>query len=179
MRVTDAGRYIVTSVDGKAMPITVEEYKQRLAERLVEAAPTLEDFRARWISPPERRALMGRLPDAGRAPLLVRTLEEMTDYDLYDVLAELGYGLAPRTRPQRAEAFTYKHERWLATLPPPATATLKALAGQFARSGTDGLESPQVFDTPEVTRAGGLPALKAFGQPADILRQTKERLFAA
>ncbi len=179
VRVTGAGRYIVTSVDGKAMPITVEEYKQRLAERLVEQAPTLEDFRARWISPPERRALMGRLPDAGRAPLLVRTLEEMTDYDLYDVLAELGYGLAPRTRPQRAEAFTYKHERWLATLPAPATATLKALAGQFARSGTDGLESPQVFDTPEVTRAGGLPALKAFGQPADILRQTKERLFAA
>ena len=98
---------------------------------------------------------------------------------LYDVLAELGYGLAPRARPQRAEAFTYKHERWLATLPAPATATLKALAGQFARSGTDGLESPQVFDTPDVTRAGGLPALKAFGQPADILRQTKGRLFAA
>jgi type I restriction enzyme R subunit len=179
VRVTDAGRYIVTSVDGKAMPITVEEYKQRLAERLVEQAPTLEDFRARWISPPERRALMSGLPDAGRAPLLVQKLDEMTDYDLYDVLAELGYGLAPRTRPQRAEAFTYKHERWLATLPPPATATLKALASQFARSGTDGLESPQVFNTPDVTRAGGLPALKAFGEPADILRQTKERLFAA
>jgi type I restriction enzyme R subunit len=179
VHVTDAGRYIVTSVDGKAMPITVDEYKQRLAERLVEQAPTLEDFRARRISPPERRALMGRLPDAGRAPLLVRTLEDMADYDLYDVLAELGYGLAPRTRPQRAEAFTYKHENWLAALPPPATATLKALAGQFARSGTDGLESPQVFDTPDVARAGGLPALKAFGQPADILRQTKQRLFAA
>jgi type I restriction enzyme R subunit len=145
----------------------------------VEQAPALEDFRARWISPPERRALVGKLPDAGRAPLLVQKLEEMTDYDLYDVLAELGYGLAPRTRPQRAEAFTYKHERWLASLPAPATATLKALAGQFARSGTDGLESPQVFDTPEVRRAGGLSALKAFGQPADILRQTKERLFAA
>jgi type I restriction enzyme R subunit len=179
VRVTDAGRFIVTSVDGKAMPVTIEEYKQRLAERLVAEAPSLEDFRARWISPTERRALMGRLPDAGRAPLLVRTLEDMADYDLYDVLAELGYGLAPRTRPQRAEAFTYKHERWLASLPPPATATLKALAGQFARSGTDGLESPQVFDTPDVTRAGGLAALKALGQPADILRQTKERLFAA
>ena len=98
---------------------------------------------------------------------------------LYDVLSELGYGLVPRTRPHRAEAFTYKHERWLASLPAPATATLKALAGQVVRSGTDGLESPQVFDTPEVTRAGGLPALKAFGQPADILRQTKGRLFAA
>jgi type I restriction enzyme R subunit len=179
VRVTDAGRYMVTSVDGKAMPVTVEEYKQCLAERLVEEAPTLEDFRTRWISPPERRELMGRLPDAGRAPLLVRTLEDMMDYDLYDVLAELGYGLAPRTRPQRAEAFTYKHERWLPTLPSPATATLKALAGQFARSGTDGLENPQVFETPDVTRAGGLPALRALGQPAEILPQTKERLFAA
>ena len=67
----------------------------------------------------------------------------------------------------------------VATCTDTATATLKALAGQFARSGTDGLESPQVFDTPDVARAGGLPALKAFGQPADILRQTKERLFAA
>jgi hypothetical protein len=123
--------------------------------------------------------LMGRLPDAGRAPLLVRTLEDMMDYDLSDVLAELGYGRAPRTRPQRAEAFTYKHERWLAALPSPATATLKALAGQFARSGTDGLENPQVFETPDVTHAGGLPALRALGQPAEILRQTKERLFAA
>jgi hypothetical protein len=27
--------------------------------------------------------------------------------------------------------------------------------------------------------AGGLLALKALGQPSDILRQTKERLFAA
>jgi type I restriction enzyme R subunit len=98
------------------------------------------------------------------------------------VQAAAGARVAPRPlqrRVERAEAFTYKHKRWLASQPAPATATLKALAGQFARSGTEGLESPQVFDTPEVTRAGGLPALKAFGQPADIPRQTKERLFAA
>jgi type I restriction enzyme R subunit len=33
--VTDAGKYILTSVDGKATPVTVEEYKERLAARLV------------------------------------------------------------------------------------------------------------------------------------------------
>src|SRR5207244_13342527 len=100
-------------------------------------------------------------------------------YDLYDVLAELGYGLAPRTRVDRAEAFAYKHDRWLAGLPPPAAATLKAMASQFARAGTDGLENPQIFQTPEVVRAGGLAALKALGKPVDVLHETKERMFAA
>ncbi len=179
VRVTDAGRYIVTQVDGKAMPVTIEEYKGRLAAKLVEEAPTLEKFRARWISPADRRELLGNLPDAGRSPLLVRSLENMTDYDLYDVLAELGYGLNPRTRPERAEAFNYKHAGWLSGLPAPTTATLKALAAQFARAGTDGLENPQVFQTPEVMQAGGLVALKALGKPAEVLHQTKERMFAA
>jgi len=179
VRITDAGRYIVTEVDGRAIPVTVEEYKQRLAARLVEEAPTLEVFRGRWITPVERRKLLGRLPDAGRSALLVRSLEDMAEFDLYDVLGELGYGLAPRRRPERAEAFTYKHAGWLGALPEPASKTLKALAAQFARAGTDGLENPQVFQTPEVAQAGGLPALKALGKPADILRETKERLFAA
>ena len=179
VRVSDAGRYIVTQVDGKALPVTVEEYKSRLAAKLVEEAPTLEKFRARWIAPAERRELLGNLPDAGRSPLLVRSLEEMTDYDLYDVLAELGYGMNPRTRNGRAEAFNYKHAGWLSGLPTPTAATLKALAAQFARAGTDGLENPQVFQTPEVVQAGGLTALKALGKPADVLQQTKERMFAA
>src|SRR5207249_11253009 len=106
-------------------------------------------------------------------------LEQMQDFDLYDVLAELGYGLSPLTRRQRADAFTYKHARWLSDLPGATAATLKALAAQFARAGTDGLENPQVFQTPEVTQAGGLTALKALGKPADVLQQTKERMFAA
>ena len=178
VRVTDAGRYIVTQVDGKAMPVTVEEYKERLAARLVEEAPTLEKFRACWIEPPKRREMLGKLPDAGRSALLVQQLEDMAAFDLYDVLAELGYGLAPRTRVERAEAFAYKHDRWLAGLPAPTAATLKAMASQFARAGTDSLENPQIFQTPEVVRAGGLAALKTLGKPADILHETKERMFA-
>ncbi|MCI0547513.1 MAG: DEAD/DEAH box helicase family protein [Candidatus Rokubacteria bacterium] len=179
VRVTDAGQYIVTSVDGHARLVTVEEYRARLARRLVEDVPTLDAFRGRWIVPRERRAMLGRLPDAGRSALLVRALAEMTEFDLYDVLAELGYGLAPRTRPDRAEAFGYKHGDWLAGLPPRAAATLQALTAQFARAGTDGLESPQVFRLPEVVRAGGLAALRTLGKPADILRETKVKLFAA
>lgn len=179
VRVTGAGRYIVTQVDGRAMPMTVEEYKERLASQLVEEAPTLESFRSRWIVPPERREMLGRLPDAGRSALLVRQLEEMTDFDLYDVLAELGYGLAPKRRIERADAFNYKHTAWLASLPSGAAMTIKALASQFARTGTEGLENPRIFEIPEVVRAGGIAALRALGAPAEVLGETKARMFAA
>jgi type I restriction enzyme R subunit len=179
IRITEAGRYILTEKDGKAVPVTIEEYKERLATKLVEEAPTLEVFRSRWIVPPERKELLGQMPDGGRSVLLVQKLDDMIDYDLYDVLAELGYGLNPRTRIERAEAFTYKNEKWLSSLPEAASATLKAMAGQFARAGTDGLENPHIFQTPEVVSAGGLSALKLFGKPADVLHETKKRMFAA
>jgi len=179
VRVTDAGRYILTTVDGKAMPVTIEEYKERLATKLVEEAPSIDVFRTRWITPPDRQQMLGELPDAGRSALLVRELEEMEAYDLYDVLAELGYGMAPRTRVGRADAFTYKHAAWLTRMPQEAARAVRAIAAQFAKAGTDGLENPEVFQTPEVIRAGGLRALRLAGQPADVLRETKERMFAA
>lgn len=179
VHVTDAGRYILTMVDGKAVPVTLEEYKERLAAQLVDLVPSIEDFRSRWVVPRRRHEMIQRLPDAGRSPLLVRTLDHMDDYDLYDVLAELAYGLAPYTRERRADSFTYKHRDWLAGLPAKASATLTALVGQFAIGGTEGLENPEVFQTPAVMAAGGLQALRVIGKPAGVLQDTKERMFAA
>ena len=122
--------------------------------------------------------MMGHLPDAGRSAMLIQKLEGMDSYDLYDVLGEIGYGLAPRTRPDRADAFVYKHSGWLAGLPLKTSTTLQAVAAQFAVSGTDGLENPAIFQTPEVVRAGGLSALKTLGRPSDILREAKTRIFS-
>ena len=179
VRVTDAGRLIVAMVDGKAMPITVEEYKARLAAKLVEEAPTIDAFRARWVRGEQRQELLAHLAAANLSPDLVRELEDMADYDLYDVLAELGYGLAPRTRSERAEAFVYKHRAWLESIPEGAAGAIKAFAAQFARAGTEELEKPEIFSLLAVRRAGGLAALKALGEPRDVLRETKERMFAA
>ena len=147
------------------------------------AAVQVPDFRDLWIVRNNRLALFGRLPDAGRSPLLVRALEQMDDFDLYDVLADLGYGLDPKTRIDRAEAFLYKHSAWLGGLPTPAALTLEAIVGQFSKAGADGLESPDIFNTPEVRKAGGrdgpIKALRELGKPADVLLDTKARLFAA
>jgi type I restriction enzyme R subunit len=104
----------------------------------------------------------------------------MTDFDLYDVLAKLGYGLAPRTRPERAEAFGYKHAGWLAKLPPQAAATLRALTPPSSRApAPTGSKAPRCSVCRRSWARGGLAALKGLGKPAEILRETKARLFAA
>jgi len=179
VHITDAGRFIVADVDGRAMPVPIDEYKARLAERLVREVHTLADFRSRWIDPPSRQELIETLVTSGYSPTVVRMVDDKQDYDLYDVLAELGWGMNPRTRHDRTMAFTYKHEEWIDALPKPAAATIRAIASQFERGGTEGLENPQIFQTPVVKDAGGLPALQAAGKPSDLLRETKTRMFAA
>jgi type I restriction enzyme R subunit len=179
VHITDAGRFIVTDVDGRAMPVPIDEYKARLAARLVQEVHTLDDFRTRWIDPPSRQELIDTLVTSGYSPTVVRMVEDKQDYDLYDVLAELGWGMNPRTRHDRAMAFTYKHEDWINSLPIQAAATIRAIACQFDRGGTEGLENPQIFQTPEVKAAGGLAALQAAGKPSELLRETKTRMFAA
>jgi type I restriction enzyme R subunit len=179
VHVTDAGRFIVADVDGKAMPVPIEEYKARLASRLVHEVHTLEDFRGRWIDPPSRQELIDTLVTSGYSPTVVRMVDGKGEYDLYDVLAELGWGMNPRTRHDRTLAFTYKHQDWINALPKQAADTIRAIASQFERGGTDGLENPQIFQTPEVRAAGGLASLQAAGKPSDLLRETKTRMFAA
>jgi type I restriction enzyme, R subunit len=179
VHITEAGRYIVADVDGKAMPVPVEEYKERLAAKLIEQAHTLEEFRNVWLNPPSRHELITMLVTSGYSPSVVRMVDEKEDYDLYDVLAELGWGMIPRTRQERVLAFSYKHEAWLNALSERAAATIRAIARQFERGGTEGLENPHIFQTPEVKAAGGLAALNEAGKPVDVLRETKVRMFAA
>jgi len=179
VHITDAGRFIVADVDGKAMPVPIEEYKARLAARLVQEVHTLDDFRGRWIDPPSRQELIDALVTSGYSPTVVRMVDDRQDYDLYDVLAELGWGTNPRTRHDRTLAFSYKHEDWINALPGRAAATIRAIASQFERGGTEGLENPQIFQTPEVRLAGGLAALQMAGNPRDLLIETKTRMFAA
>lgn len=184
--VNDAGRYILDPATGQ--PVSVEEYTKRVTARLVQEAPTIDDFRDRWIERERRRRMLRDLPGGVRDAVLMRELKRLAelaatgnakDYDLYDVLAELGYGVAPHTKRERADAFAYKHDAWLNTLPPATAATLLAIAGQFDPNGTEELENRHIWQERPVKRAGGLEALKESGLAPDVLlRDTKERLFA-
>ena len=171
-------KFVVVMLDGKAQPIPYAIYCQRLAQRLRELSPTLDDFRTRWIEPRRRKVLLHNMVESGFSPALVRSVDGMSDYDLYDVLGKLAYQVQPRTRRQRVEAFNARNAGWLGYLPQKTAQTLIAVAQQFVKAGTEGLESPQLFQVPAVQRPGGLSALRESGNPADLVSETKARLFA-
>ena len=179
VRVSEAGRYIVVDVDGVATLVPMAEYKDRLAERLVQEVSSVEAFRDCWADPQRRADLVHDLERSGYVPEVIRTGDDKGEYDMFDVLAELAWGLNPRTREERAEAFEYKNVAWLESLPPDTAATLRAMAEQFAREGASALENPHLFDTPAVRDAGGLSALQDAGAPAILINETRRRLLAA
>ncbi len=179
VHINPAGTYIVTKVEGRLTKVTVEEYRQMIALRLTEKVKTIDEFREYWIDPMKRKELIANLPDNGQGVRLLRELMNLHNYDLYDVLAELGYGIEPKERSERVFSLQYKHSDWLAALPEKAREALIALAKQYEIGGTEELENPYVFDSPDVIKAGGLPALKILGDPRDIIMETKRRLFAA
>ena len=156
-----AGRYVLDSEGGVDRPVPIEEYRARIARRLAQEAPTLQDFRDRWVDPEARQELLAALPEGQTGAIKLRLVEGMGDYDLYDVLGSAAYGLDPKSRRARAEAFGYKARNWLDSLPPAASGVLRAVVGQFGGGGTEALENPAIFQLPAVIAAGGVAALHA------------------
>jgi type I restriction enzyme R subunit len=177
--VNDLGRFVGTIVDGRLGMVTIEDFKRGMAAALVKEAPTLAQFRARWVEPPTRRELLDALVSAGYPPQVVRLIDDMTDYDLFDVIAGVAFGLEPKTKADRALAFRYKQNDWLNRLPEKTRAAVLAVADQFKHGGTEDLENAYIFRTPEVQAAGGAAALAGTGDAAALIRETKERIFAA
>ena len=174
-----AGNFYVMNRNGQTVRATPEEYRQRLVEELLATVPTLAGFRERWLDPEQRHELMAQLAAQGLLPENLRTAAHMDDYDLFDVLAAVTYGVKPKTRAQRAAQLDNLATGWLLQLPPPAAKVIRAIARQFERAGTDALETDQLWNAGEVRAARGLAALKLGGEPVVLLRRTKEAIFAA
>jgi len=177
--ITDTGKFNVMQKDGRATRVTPQEYRQRLVEELTATVPTLAEFRAKWIDPTKRRELLELFAGQGLLPAAVRDAAQMEEYDEFDVLAALAYGIQPLTRTQRAAQFDGEHPAWLVQLPPPTAKVIRAIVRQFERAGTDGLDSNQLWQTPELRPLKPVAVLKQAGNPAELLRKTKETLFAA
>lgn len=175
VKVDGAGRSILCREDGKDVLVPYEDYKQRLAARLVEEAPNVEELRSAWVAPDRRRGLLGGLPGGEAAVRLVRELENEQECDLFDVLAELGYGLPPKSRPERAAAFSYKNKLWLRGFPERTSAALVGMARLFEKNGIEELETARLFEVEGVdfNALTGLPL-----EPGALIQETKVRLLA-
>ena len=56
---------------------------------------------------------------------------------------------------------------------------LQGLGHQFEVGGTEALETPALWEVPEIKGAGGLDALRKIGAPVAVMKEAKTRLFAA
>ncbi len=179
IEIRDSGHFNLVSQDGRLVRVTPEQYRQRLIEELIQTVPTLSDFRERWLDAEKRREMMDQLARLGLLPEKLREAANMDEFDMFDVIAAFAYGTKPRTRSERAGQFNDAGPDWLARLPQPSVKAIRAIVRQFERAGTEALETNELFQTPEVQQAKGVAALREGGEPGELLKRTKETLFAA
>ena len=103
----------------------------------------------------------------------------MTDYDIYDLFAHHGYHARALKRTDRKIVYLEGNQPWFDAMDAGAATVLRGLGNQFELGGTEALETPTLWDVPEISEAGGLAALRILGSPVAIMKDAKTRLFSA
>jgi type I restriction enzyme R subunit len=177
--ITPQGRFILGRRDGRDVPIPVDEYRREMIERVLREAHNLNDFRQLWIESQKRRKLIDHLLGDNFSPELLRDIEQMTDYDTYDLFAHYGYRARALKRPERKGVYLADNQAWFDSMDQKAADVLRGLGHQFEIGGTEALETPALWDVPEIKVAGGLEVLRTLGSPVAVMKDAKGRLFAA
>jgi type I restriction enzyme R subunit len=171
------GRFILTCREGRDLPIPVDEYRREMIQRVLSEAHNLDEFRQLWIEAQKRRSLIDHLLGDNFSPDVIREIDQMTDFDLYDFFGHHGYHARALKRPERGDLYISGNQPWFSDMDAKAAIVLKGLGHQFAAGGTDALETPALWEVPEIRLAGGLDALRPLGRPTDVMREAKGRLF--
>lgn len=177
--ITPQGRFILSRRDGRDVPVPVDEYRREMIQRVLREAHNLDEFRLLWIESQKRRRLINHLLGNNFSPELVREIDQMLDYDIYDLFAHHGYRARALTRAERKMFYLKANRPWFDAVDKAAATVLRSIGHQFELSGTEALETPTLWDVPEIRAAGGLDALRRIGAPAEVMKGAKERLFAA
>jgi type I restriction enzyme R subunit len=175
--VTPQGRFILTSRDGRDTPIPVDEYRREVIQRVVSEAHNLDEFRRLWIETQKRRQLIDHLLGDNFSPEVIREIDQMADFDLYDFFGHHGYHARALRRTERGALYISGNSSWFGGMDAKAAIVLQGLGHQFSQGGTEALETPALWEVPEIKLAGGLSALKKIGQPVAVMREAKGRLF--
>lgn len=171
------GRFILSrGADGKDTPIPVDEYRREVIQRVLSEAHNLDEFRELWIEQQKRCQLVDHLLGDNFSPEVIREIDQMSDFDLYDFFSHHGYKARALKRPERGTHYVAGNQCWFDDMDPKAAIVLKGLGHQFALGGTEALETPALWAVPEISNAGGLDALRVLGRPGQVMHEAKGRL---
>ena len=181
VRIEHDGMFILVPGEGGELErVSIADYRERIADALLAEVDGLDEFRERWIQTQVRADLMTALPEDGAAAEIYRAAADLSDCDLYDVLANLGWDETPRRRVDRADHFLEVEYEWRNAQGETPARVMEALAQQFGAGGTEALESQSIGQMPQVRRAGGLRALEsARRSAAEMMLDVKRKLLVA
>lgn len=175
--VDSLGRFILSRRNGRDTKIPVDEYRREVIQRVLSEARNLDEFRNLWIEAQKRRSLINHLLGDNFIPEVIREIDEMADFDLFDFFGHHGYHARALKRTERGNLYITGNDAWFGTMDGKTAVILKGLGHQFAQGGTEALETPSLWEVPEIKIAGGLSALKILGEPAVVMHEAKGRLF--
>jgi len=175
--VNSEGRFILTRRNGRDVKVPIDEYRREMLQRVLREAGQLNDFRQLWIEAKKRRELVDHLLGENYSLEVLRELEDMQDFDYYDMFAHYAYHADAIKQQARGQIYVQQNQAWFDDMPDESAIVLKGLGHQFSLGGTDALETPALWDVPEIQQAGGIVALQKLGQPVDVIRGAKGRLF--
>lgn len=175
--ITPQGHFILTNRDGRDTPIPVDEYRREIIQRVLHEAHNLDEFRRLWIESRRRRSLINHLLSDNFSPEVIREVDQMTDFDLYDFFGHHGYRAQALKRTERGDLYILNNQGWFQAMNQPAASVLQGLGRQFAMGGTEALETRAFWEVPEIRMAGGMDALRSLGKPVDVMLEAKGRLF--
>jgi type I restriction enzyme R subunit len=89
------------SREGRDVMIPVDEYRREVIQRVLAEAHNLDEFRQLWIEARKRRDLINHLLGDNFSPDVIREIDQMTDFDLYDFFGHHGYHARALKRPER------------------------------------------------------------------------------
>lgn len=177
------GRFILQErdVDGtrRNVRVPLDEYRRGMIDRVLREATTIHDFRGLWVDAPRRRALITHLLGEHYSPDTVRELMGLADCDHFDLFAHYGYREKALKRQEREAAYLAAQAAWFASVPPNTAVVLRGIGHQFGVGGTEALESTELWNVPNISRAGGIAALRVLGRPPEVVQDAKARLFGA
>ena len=83
----------------------MDEYRREVIQRVLREAHNLDEFRALWIETQKRRQLIDHLLGDNFSPEVIREIDQMNDFDLYDFFGHHGYHARALKRAERGELY--------------------------------------------------------------------------
>lgn len=142
--------------------LRLTEYGDYVADHVRLVAGTADELSARWAAGPSREQITAYLTSRGVDLAELVAAEELPSCDPLDVLIQLAWNVAPRTRAERVRRVRDEHHADLEQLSDRARAVLAGLLDRYASHGIADMTSIEVLH---------VEPLRSLGSSVEIARE--------